>query len=166
MHHGHREGTRVQHRCSKRFGEGNRLGADGAPSPRGELGATGEVEIPRRGTRGTGAPRTWLLWAKLVNQALPVRDRAPPSPNGGRAAKYADQGPFTKESTAIKSMRSERERYTSMGQPTADVAGTGFATRAQQSTSCGSWHRRAPCTRLGPGAAPSAHGEELGSTGR
>jgi hypothetical protein len=73
MHHGHREGTRVQHRCSKRFGEGNRLGADGAPSPRGELGATGEVEIPRRGTRGTGAPRTWLLWAKLVNRALPIR---------------------------------------------------------------------------------------------
>jgi hypothetical protein len=137
--------------------------AEGAPSSRGELGATGEVEIPKRGTRGTGAQRTWLLWAKLVNRALPIRGRAPPSPNGGCAAKCADLGAlFTKESTAIKSMRSERECYTSMGPPTADVAGTRFATRAQQSTSCGSWRRGAPCTRPGPGAAPSVHGGEVG----
>jgi hypothetical protein len=90
----------------------------------------GTLKFPKRGTRGTGVPRTWLLWAKLVNRAFADLRPRPRSPsNGGLAAKYADQGAFfTKESTAIKSMRSQRERDTSMGQPTADVAEAGFAT--------------------------------------
>jgi hypothetical protein len=45
------------------------------------------------------------------------------------AAKYADQeAAFTKESTAIQSMQSERNTYKSISQTTADVAGGGFKT--------------------------------------
>ncbi len=44
------------------------------------------------------------------------------------AARYADQeAAFTKESTAIQSMQSERSTYKSMSQTSADVAGAGFA---------------------------------------
>jgi hypothetical protein len=44
------------------------------------------------------------------------------------AAKYAEQeAAFTKESTAISAMQSERQTYQSMSQTKADVAGGGFA---------------------------------------
>jgi hypothetical protein len=44
------------------------------------------------------------------------------------AAKYADQEAFfTKESTAIQSMQSERATYQSTSQTRADIAGGGFA---------------------------------------
>jgi hypothetical protein len=43
------------------------------------------------------------------------------------AAKYADQEAFfTKESTAIQSMQSERQTYQSMSQTRADIAGGGL----------------------------------------
>jgi hypothetical protein len=44
------------------------------------------------------------------------------------AARYADQeAEFTKESTAIQAMQSERATYQSMSQTRADVGGAGFA---------------------------------------
>jgi hypothetical protein len=48
--------------------------------------------------------------------------------NYDRAAQFADQEAFfTKESTAIQSMQSERQMYSSMSQTKADIAGGGFA---------------------------------------
>jgi hypothetical protein len=131
-----------------------------------ELGATGEVEIPKRGTRGTGAPRTWLLWAKLVNRALPICGCAPDRHRRLMAARREIRrlgSLLHKESTAIKSIRSERERYTSMG---AGRCGWGrlYHRRLGDRRLAGAGIAGAPCTRPWSGlCAPYAARSSTGS---
>jgi hypothetical protein len=64
------------------------------------------------------------------------------------AAKYADQEAFfTKESTAIQSMQSERQTYQSMSRPRRTLPAVASRHRAPVSTSSRSPHREALCSR-------------------
>jgi hypothetical protein len=67
------------------------------------------------------------LFAASADQSKAQGDLAEAA-NYDLAAKYADQeAQFTKESTAIQSMQSERATYQSMSQTKADIGGGGFA---------------------------------------
>lgn len=67
------------------------------------------------------------LFAASADRSKAAGDLAEAA-NYDLAARYADQEAFfTKESTAIQAMASERATYQSMSQTRADIAGGGFA---------------------------------------